>query len=203
MRKIIVAAVAAATLIGPAAAMASSDPGNGTIQCNNATVDNDGGLQKQLPAVVNSNLNVPSGAICRLYGNEVQGNITVQPGGLLHTFGLHADKQVTVNGGAWINSNHGVEVDGNVQITDPMAGSQNGFGTLNDQTDSNLIKGSFSFTVSSAVDYPMYDSAQLYFGSPTTVDKSFTYSDAGIGFHAHLDGMPKVLGGSSITNAQP
>jgi hypothetical protein len=204
MRKIILAgAVAAAALIGPAAAMAASDPGNGSFKCANATADYDSAETLQtIPGVITQNVVVPAGAICRLHGVTVEGNITVNSGGYLHTFGLTADKNVTVNaGGQFLNSNWGVTIDGDLSFTDPAAGSQNGFGTGNNDTVTNEIKGNLTYTIDPLTAYPMYDSPQLYFGSPTQVDKSFTYTDQGTGFQGHLDGLANltVTGNKSIT----
>jgi hypothetical protein len=192
-------AVSAASLVGPAAAMAASDPGNGTTICANATADSDAGLSYSMPQTITSNLTVPSGAICRLYGNTVQGNVTVNPGAVLHTFGATFAKNVTVNGGQFLNSNWGVTIGSNLQITDPIAGSQNGFGTGNNGSVSNEIKGSLIYTIDSTTAYPMYNSPQLYFGSPTKVDKGMSYSDQGTGFPGHLDGLGSLTGSMSIT----
>jgi hypothetical protein len=197
--KFIVLAGVLTALAAPSGAMAASDPGNGTTLCSNATADSDAGLTYSMPQTITSNLTVPSGAICRLYGNTVQGNVTVNPGGELHTFGATFAKNVTVNGGQFLNSNWGVTIGNNLQITDPAAGSQNGFGTGNNSSVSNEIKGQLIYTIDSTTAYPMYNSPQLYFGSPTKVDRGLSYSDQGTGFPGHLDGLGNLTGSQSIT----
>jgi hypothetical protein len=120
--KLLVVAGALAALAVPSAAMASTGTTTGTTTCANAIADSDAGVQSYLPALVTNNLNVPAGAICRLYGTEVQGTITVGKGATLHVIGdaygdpgLIADSNVTVTQGFFL-SNNSFHVKGNMTI---------------------------------------------------------------------------------------
>src|SRR6516164_157474 len=74
-----VPAALAASLLGTTAASAAANPNAGTTGMTTCTTDGLG------PSVITTNLNVPAGATCRLYGNEVKGNVSVQ--GSLVAFG--------------------------------------------------------------------------------------------------------------------
>jgi hypothetical protein len=124
---------------------------------------------------ITGNLTVPAGTDCRLGPGEVVGVANVA--GNLYTFGkVHFDSNVVVSaGGSFAASNWGVTIDGNLNITDPAANSGNGFWGDYSQ---NTVKGAISYiiTPTAAAAYPQYQWPYLYFGGPTTVGKSVTYS---------------------------
>jgi hypothetical protein len=144
--------------------------------------------------VISNNLIVPAGVDCRLGWDEVQGNVSVA--GNLLTFGkAHFDKNVTVSrGGSFAASNWGVTIDGNLSITNPGVYSYNGFWG---NYSANEVKGNVTYTITSDMTYPQYQSPLLYFGGGTKVDGNFTYSTAGVG---HLDqGGLQVIGTTNIS----
>jgi hypothetical protein len=164
MRKLIMTAVAVASLAVPAASMAAGAPGN--INCTGSMGN------VNLPS---TNVTVPAGAVCRLsgtignltangtmlmQGGEVAGNVTVNPGGLFQGY------------------NYGVTIDKNLTITNPAAespiGGSNGF-YGNQGGTTNVVKGVVSFTLNSGV-YAPYTWPALYFGGGTTVGGNVNYS---------------------------
>jgi hypothetical protein len=182
MRKLFPAAVAIAAFAVPSSAMAAA----GSTTCANATVDNDAGVTYYLPATVATNLNVPAGAICRLYGNEVQGNISVGAGGTLHTFGLTADRNVTATGGYFLDNNYGFTIKGNLSIDGSQGNpyiTNNGFAS--DYTPS-VIMGNFSYT---------NNLGWFYARGSNTVNGNFIYSGNGRPYQGGLT----VLGNSNIS----
>ena len=171
-----VPAALAASLLGTTAASAAANPNAATTGATTCAGD----LSQ---TVIATNLNVPAGATCRLFANEVKGNVTVQ--GSLYTFGaITFDRNVSVTGGEFKGSNWGVTVNGNLSFIDPAPNSQNGFfGNYSP----NEVKGNMSYVIDSSTAYPCYQSPLLYFGGGTKVDGSFNYSDYGTGFAGHLD----------------
>jgi hypothetical protein len=188
-----VPAALAATLLGTAAsASAAANPNaNASPATTGMTTCTTDGLS---PSVITTNLNVPAGATCRLYGNEVKGNVTVQ--GTLAAFGATFDRNVSVTGGSFGGSNWGVTIKGNLSFVDPATNSQNGFWG---NYSPNTVEGNLSYVIDSSTAYPCYQSPLLYFGGGTTVNGSFNYSDQGTGFAGHLDqtGL-HVVGSKSI-----
>jgi hypothetical protein len=173
--------------------MATSDPGSGSTKCPNAP---QGTSSFKDGAVISANLNVPAGVDCRLGSVEVQGNVSAT--GNLYTFGkTQFDKNVTVNpGGSFNGSNWPVTINGDLRITDPAAGSGNGFWgsyTNDDQCHDhpwmhlNEVKGSLIYTIDQ--NYPQYNSPYLYFGGGTKVDGDFTYSTGGRMTQSPGDGL--------------
>jgi hypothetical protein len=112
------------------------------------------------------------------------------------------DKNVTVNpGGHFKASNWGITINGNLQITDPAANSDNGFWG-NQGGTANEVKGNVSYTITPAANYQMYQAPYLYFGGGTKVDGSVTYVDNGSGFHGGFDqGGLSAIKGVSVTGA--
>ena len=186
-----VPAALAATLLGTStAAFAATNPNanpatTGTTMCPG-----------DLPSgsVVTTNLNVPAGATCRLFGNEVKGNVTVQ--GSLVAFGATFDRNVSVTGGSFAGENWGVTIKGNLSFVDPATYSYNGFWG---NYSHNTVDGNVSYVIDNSTAYPCYQSPLLYFGGGTTVNGSLSYSDQGTGFAGHLDtGGLNVVGSKSI-----
>ena len=185
-----VPAALAAALLGTTAASAAANPNAGTNGTTTCTTD---GLS---PSVITTNLNVPAGATCRLYGNEVKGNVSVQ--GTLVAFGATFDRNVSVTGGSFSGVNNGVTIKGNLSFVDPATYSYNGFWG-NQGGTTNTVDGNVSYVIDSNTAYPCYQSPLLYFGGGTTVNGSFSYSDQGTGFAGHLDqGGLNVLGSNSV-----
>jgi hypothetical protein len=139
------------------------------------------------PGVITTNLNVPAGATCRLFGTEVQGNISVGAGAMLHTFGFTADRNVNVNGGFFVDNNQGFLIKGNLSIDgsqgDPYV-SNNGF--WSDYSPSEIM-GNFSYTNNLGWFY-----AASQGGYAIKVDGNFTYSGNGRPYQGGL-----MVGGSS------
>ena len=185
-----VPAALAASLLGTTAASAAANPNAGTNGTTTCTTD---GLS---PSVITTNLNVPAGATCRLYGNEVKGNVSVQ--GSLVAFGATFDRNVSVTGGSFAGENWGVTIKGNLSFVDPATYSYNGFWGNQGGTTST-VDGNMSYVIDSRTASPCYQSPLLYFGGGTTVNGSFNYSDQGTGFAGHLDqtGL-HVVGSKSI-----
>jgi hypothetical protein len=184
----VVPAALAASLLGSTAAGAATNPNPTATGTTTCTSD---GLS---PSVITTNLNVPAGATCRLYGNEVKGNVTVQ--GSLVAFGATFDRNVSVTGGSFSGSNWGVTIKGNLSFVDPATYSYNGFWG---NYSPNTVDGNLSYVIDSSTAYPCYQSPLLYFGGGTTVNGSFSYSDQGTGFAGHLDqGGLTVNGSKSI-----
>jgi hypothetical protein len=185
---------AAAALASPLAASAA--PSSSTT-CNNGYWNQYGNvtITNPLPSVVKTNLVVPTGAVCGLSGNEVQGNVDVQ--GSLVAYGGVFDKNVSVTGGLFKSVNEGVTINGNLSFLDPAPGSYNGFWG-NQFGTTNVVKGNLSYTIDSSTSYPMYNSPLLYFGGGTTVNGNLSYSDQGTGWTGHVDqtGL-NVLGNTS------
>lgn len=180
-----------AVLASPLAAHAAP-VSTGSTTCNNGYMGPYGNYLPgtPLPSVVTTNLDVPSGAVCVLSGNEVKGNVSVE--GSLTAWGGHFDKNVTVTGGEFAGKNNSVQIDGNLTILDPAADSYNGFWV--NQGTTNLVKGNMSYTIDSTTAYPMYHSPLLHFEG-TTVQGHFNYSDQGTGWTGHFDqGGLTVLG---------
>ena len=142
-------------------------------------------------SVITTNLNVPAGASCRLFGNEVKGNVSVQ--GSLVAFGATFDRNVSVTGGSFAGENWGVTVKGNLSFVDPATYSYNGFWG---NYSHNTVDGNLSYVIDSSTAYPCYQSPLLYFGGGTNVNGSFNYSDQGTGFAGHLDQGGLTVGGS-------
>jgi hypothetical protein len=185
-----VPAALAASLLGTTAASAAANPNAGTTGMTTCTTDGLG------PSVITTNLNVPAGATCRLYGNEVKGNVSVQ--GSLVAFGATFDRNVSVTGGSFAGVNNGVTIKGNLSFVDPATYSYNGFWG-NQGGTTNTVDGNMSYVIDSSTAYPCYQSPLLYFGGGTTVNGSFNYSDQGTGFAGHLDqGGLTVKGSTSI-----
>ena len=184
----VVPAALAASLLGSTAAGAATNPNPTATGTTTCTSD---GLS---PSVITTNLNVPAGATCRLYGNEVKGNVTVQ--GSLVAFGATFDRNVSVTGGSFSGSNWGVTIKGNLSFVDPATYSYNGFWG---NYSHNTVDGNVSYVIDNSTAYPCYQSPLLYFGGGTTVNGNFTYSDQGTGFAGHLDqGGLNVLGSNSV-----
>jgi len=185
-----VPAALAASLLGTTAASAAANPNpaaTGTTTCT-------GDLPS--PYVIATNLNVPAGATCRLFGNEVKGNVSVQ--GSLVAFGATFDRNVSVTGGSFAGENWGVRIKGNLSFVDPATYSYNGFWGNQGGTTST-VDGNVSYVIDSSTAYPCFQSPLLYFGGGTTVNGSFNYSDQGTGFAGHLDqGGLNVVGSKSI-----
>ena len=171
-------------LVGAVAASAPALAATGTTSCTTDVTQ----------SVITTNLTVPAGATCRLFGTEVTGNVTVQ--GTLVAFGATFDKNVSVTGGSFTGVNWGVTVKGNLSFVDPATYSYNGFfGNYSP----NLVKGNLSYVIDSSTAYPCYQSPLLYFGGGTRVNGNFSYSDQGTGFAGHLDqGGLTVVGTTSI-----
>jgi hypothetical protein len=140
--------------------------------------------------VVSTNLNVPAGATCRLFGTEVKGNISVGAGATLHTFGFTADQNVNVNGGYFVDNNQGFTIKGNLSIDssqgDPYV-ANNGF--WSDYSPS-YIGGNFSYTNNVGWFY-----AGSNGGFPMTVHGNFTYAGNGRPYQGGLT----VQGQSNIS----
>jgi hypothetical protein len=176
VRGFIVAAVTIAALAVPAAATSAtgSTPCTGDIGA----------------VVIPTNLNVPAGATCRLFGTEVQGNISVGTGATLHTFGFTADRNVSVNGGFFVDNNWGFLIKGNLSIDgsqgDPTS-CNNGF--WSDYSASEIM-GNFSYTNNLG-----WFCAQSNGGFFITVDGNFTYSGNGRPYTGGLT----FLGASNIS----
>jgi hypothetical protein len=187
MRKLILAVPVVAALAALAVpTLASAATGN--VTCTNGSLAG---------TDVAANITVPAGAHCDLSWATVEKNVEVY--GSLTTFGkTHFEGNVTVHpGGSFAASNWGVTIDKNLQITDPAAGSYNGFWG---DYSANEVKGNVTYTIDSNTAYPQFNSPLLYFGGGVTVDKDFTYTDQGTGFTGHLDtGGIKVVGQTSIT----
>jgi hypothetical protein len=185
-----VPAALAASLLGTTAASAATNPNANSATTGTTTCTSDG----LSPSVITTNLNVPAGATCRLYGNEVKGNVTVQ--GSLVAFGGTFDKNVSVTGGSFAGENWGVTIKGNLSYVNPATYSYNGFWG---NYSPNTVEGNVSYVIDSSTAYPCYQSPLLYFGGGTTVNGSFNYSDQGTGFAGHLnqDGLT-VKGSKSI-----
>jgi len=184
-----VPAALAASLLGTTAASAATNPNanpaiTGTTTCT-------GDLPS--PSVIATNLNVPAGATCRLFGNEVKGNVSVQ--GSLVAFGATFDRNVSVTGGSFMGSNWGVTIKGNLSFVDPATYSYNGFWG---NYSANTVDGNVSYVIDSSTVYPCYQSPLLYFGGGTKVNGSFNYSDQGTGFAGHLDTGGLTAGSKSI-----
>jgi hypothetical protein len=189
MRKIIPALVAIAALAVPATSLASN-PGNGSVKCTDSSLAG---------TTINSNVTVPAGAHCDLSWADVKGNVSIS-GDVTNYGATHYEGNVTVNpGGSFAAANWGITIDKSLTITDPRTYSYNGFWG-NQGGTTNEIKGDVTYTITSAANYPNYQSPLLYFGGGTKVDGNFTYSDQGVGFPGHLDtGGLTVLGTQSIT----
>jgi len=180
-----VPAALAASLLGTTAASAAANPNAATTGTTTCTTD---GLS---PSVITTNLNVPAGATCTLYGNEVKGNVSVQ--GSLVAFGGTFDKNVSVTGGSFAGKNWGVTIKGNLSFVDPATYSYNGFWG---NYSSNTVEGNLSYVIDSSTAYPCYQSPLLYFGGGTTVNGNFNYSDQGTNFAGHLDQNGLTVKGS-------
>ena len=164
-KRVIPVLVAAAALVVPAASMAA--PGaTGSTACTDNSLAG---------TTIKTNVTVPAGARCDLSWADVQGNVSVN--GSLVTYGItHFAKNVAVNpGGSFAAANWGVTIDGNLSITDPAANSGNGFWG---DYSGNMVKGNLSYTITptAAAAYPEYQWPYLYFGGPTAVNGSVTYS---------------------------
>ena len=181
----VVPAALAASLLGSTAAGAATNPNPTATGTTTCTSD---GLS---PSVITTNLNVPAGASCRLFGNEVKGNVSVQ--GSLVAFGATFDRNVSVTGGSFAGENWGVTVKGNLSFVDPATYSYNGFWG---NYSHNTVDGNLSYVIDSSTAYPCYQSPLLYFGGGTNVNGSFNYSDQGTGFAGHLDQGGLTVGGS-------
>jgi hypothetical protein len=185
-----VPAALAASLLGTTAASAAANPNANPATTGTTTCTTDG----LSPSVITTNLNVPAGATCRLYGNEVKGNVSVQ--GSLVAFGATFDRNVSVTGGSFAGVNWGVTIKGNLSFVDPATNSYNGFWG---NYSPNTVDGNLSYVIDNSTAYPCYQSPLLYFGGGTTVNGSFNYSDQGTGFAGHLDqGGLHVVGSQSI-----
>ena len=184
----VVPAALAASLLGSTAAGAATNPNPTATGTTTCTSD---GLS---PSVITTNLNVPAGATCRLYGNEVKGNVSVQ--GSLVAFGATFDRNVSVTGGSFAGANWGVTIKGNLSFVDPATYSYNGFWGNQGGTTST-VDGNMSYVIDSSTAYPCYQSPLLYFGGGTTVNGSFSYSDQGTGFAGHLTRVGSPLMGAS------
>ena len=183
-----VPAALAASLLGTTAASAAANPNPAGTGMTTCTGDLPSG------SVITTNLNVPAGASCRLFGNEVKGNVSVQ--GSLVAFGATFDRNVSVTGGSFAGENWGVTVKGNLSFVDPATYSYNGFWG---NYSHNTVDGNLSYVIDSSTAYPCYQSPLLYFGGGTNVNGSFNYSDQGTGFAGHLDqGGLHVVGSQSI-----
>ena len=182
-----VPAALAASLLGTTAASAATNPNANPAPTGTTTCTGD------LPSgsVITTNLNVPAGATCRLFGNEVKGNVSVQ--GSLVAFGATFDRNVSVTGGSFMGQNWGVTIKGNLSFVDPATYSYNGFWG---NYSPNTVGGNVSYVIDSSAAYPCYQSPLLYFGGGTTVNGSFNYSDQGTGFAGHLDQGGLTVGGS-------
>jgi hypothetical protein len=199
MRKILIAAMMAAAVSLAVPALSSAAVGN--VKC-----DGNPGLS----GTVTSNVTVQPGAVCVLYGADLQKNIDVY--GTLKTFGqIHFEGNVNVHpGGSFAASNWPVTIDKDLSITDPAANSQNGFwgdyqydsdsGRIFERSDLhlNVVRGSINYTIDANANYPMYQSPLMYFGGGVTAG-SFTYLDQGVGFPGHLDTGGLLTATSSIT----
>jgi hypothetical protein len=178
-------------LVGGVVASASASAVTGTTSCNSDV---------QSPPVITTNLDVPAGATCRLFGTEVKGNVSVE--GSLTAFGALLDQNVSVNpGGSFAQVNHPVTIRGNLSFLDPAANSQNGFWGDEYGLAASTVKGNVSYVIDSNTIYPCYQSPLLYIGGLTTtfVNGNFSYSDQGTGFPGHLDaGQLSVLGKMSV-----
>jgi hypothetical protein len=162
MRKLIMTAVAVASLAVPAASMAT---GGGNVNCTNGSNQ-----------TINANVTVSAGQTCRFSGT-INGNLTVN--GTMLMQGGEVTGNVTVNpGGLFQGYNYGVTIDKNLTITNPASespiGGSNGFyGSQGGTT--NQVKGNVSFTLNSGV-YAPYTWPALYFGGGTTVGGVVNYS---------------------------
>ena len=116
-----VPAALAASLLGATAASAAANPNANPATTGTTTCTGD----LPSPYVIATNLNVPAGATCRLFGNEVKGNVSVQ--GSLVAFGATFDRNVSVTGGSFAGENWGVTIKGNLSFVDPATYSYNGF----------------------------------------------------------------------------
>jgi hypothetical protein len=184
MRKSLIAAlVAAVSLAAPA--LSSAQVGN-TNCTGNGT----------MYGTVTSNVTVPAGATCVLYGATLQKNIDVY--GTLKTFGpIHFMGNVNVHpGGSFAASNWPVTIDKDLSITDPAANSGNGFWgsyTPDDQSQDhpwlhlNEVKGSIIYTIDQ--NYPLYQSPYLDFAGGVKVDGDFTYNTGGRMTQSPGDGL--------------
>ena len=183
-KRIIPVLVVGAALVVPAASMAG---GTGSTTCTDNSLAG---------KTITTNVTVPAGAHCDLSWADIQGNVSVSGG--LTTFGVtHFEGNVTVNpGGSFAAANWGVTIDKNLSITDPATYSYNGFWGNQGRT-TNLVKGNVTYTITSATQYPDYQSPLLYFGGGTTVGKNFIYSDRGTGFKGHLDTGGLIVSGTS------
>jgi hypothetical protein len=154
-------------------------------QCNNGYMGPYGNYlpSSPLPSVITTNLDVPSGSVCVLTGNEVMGNVTVE--GSLTAWGGHFDKNVTIKGGEFAGKNNRVQIDGNLSFLNPAADSYNGF--WGNQDGSNLVKGNVTYTIDNTMAYPLYHSPLLDFEGGTNVIGNFYYSDQGTGWAGHLN----------------
>jgi hypothetical protein len=173
MRKFIVAATAIAALAVPAIAPAVSSAAGSVTTC-----DHDMSGQ----TVPGGTIDVPKGTICNLTNANISANLTVE--GELVSFGGVFPKNVTVNeGGQFEAMNNGVEIDGNLSITNPGIGSPwsgNGNGFWGNQYGtSNLVKGNVSFTMDPSK-YQDYTWPYLYFGGGTKVNGTLTYNVHGL-----------------------
>jgi hypothetical protein len=179
----IVAAVFGAALLA-LAGVATAAPNAGVICTDNSLAGQ----------TVMTNVTVPANSTCDLSWADVHGNVTVN--GSLVTYGItHFGGNVQVNqGGSFAASNWGVTIDGNLSFLNPATYSYNGFWG-NQGGTSNLVKGNINYTITSGMQYPMYQSPLLYFGGGTHVNGNLNYSDQGTGFPGHLDTGGLTVGG--------
>jgi hypothetical protein len=187
MRKSLVAAALAAVSLVSLAVPALSSAAVGNTNCTG-----DGTMS----GTVTSNVTVPAGATCVLYGADLQKNIDVY--GALKTFGpIHFEGNINVHpGGSFAAANWGVTIDKDLAFTDPATYSYNGFWG---NYSPNIVKGSITYTLDANANYPMYQSPLLYFGGGVKAG-SFTYTDQSVGFPGHLDtGGLNITGATSIT----
>jgi len=194
------AATAIAALAVPAIASASAPPVT--------TLDSADYIAQTLPA---GNYDVPAGNKVNLSWADVKGNLTVE--GSVVNFGKTLyEKNVTVNKrGSFMAGNWPVTINGNLQITDPAANSQNGFwgdywvdptdptGQIQDRPDLHLneVKGNLIYTIDANGNYPQYQSPLPYFGGGTKVDGKFTYNTGGRMTQSPGDGLiaaPAAMG---------